>query len=151
MQGYRQNAFQPPNNYFKNAVTVFTTFYFAVGWDHDEIDQDDRLQRPRKVVWDNAWSIFRQAALKTEGAWVADKSLEGWSVGATSSVQADPNHDQKSFVGVFRFHDATTAKKFASSLEDQEPSRSDGGFAELKRLAERGMKVEIVNMRYESS
>lgn len=145
-QGYHQNAFQAPDKYFKGAVTVFTTFYFPSDWISDETDQRDLMKRPKKAVWDNAWSVFQQAALRSEGAWIADKSLDGWSAGTLSNEYADPSVDQKSFIGVFRFQDARTARKFAVSLGDPEQEKAVDGFVELREIAEWGMNVELVDM-----
>lgn len=150
MQGYRQNAFQPPDNFSEDVVTVFTTFYLPLDWRSDDIDQEDESKRTKKNVWDNAWTIFREAALKSEGAWIADKSLDGWSVGADERARDGSEQAQKSFIGVFRFANAQTAQHFVDGVKNSQPSEINGGLGKLKLLAERGMKIEAVNMQYES-
>ena len=149
MQGYRQNAFQPPSNSSKDAITVFATFYLPLDWRPDEMDHEDELRRTRKNVWDTAWSVFRKAALKSEGAWIADKSLDGWSFGANRTRDA-PEQAPKSFIGVFRFSNAQTARQFVDGVKNSEPSEINGGLGKLKILAERGMDIEAVSMQYES-
>lgn len=147
MQGYRQNAFQPPDSYFKEAVTVFATFHLPADWSPDATDEDDKLTRSKVSVWNDAWSDFQNAALKSEGAWIADKALKGWSIGATPTQNAGPGYEEKAFMSVFRFQDASTAKDFVRATETEQPN----GLAKLKRIAERGMNVEAVNMEFESS
>lgn len=151
MPGYRQNALRPPDNYFKDAVVVFVSFYFDPEWDPADLDGKDQCRRPKKSVWDNHWSIFRQAALKSEGAWIADKSLDGWSIAATSNSPAGPRDGKKSFVSIVRFENQDAATKFARKVEDPGQQFADGALVELKTLAGRGMKVEVVSMKYQSS
>lgn len=150
MQGYRQNAFQPPSSSSRESVTVFTTFYLPLDWKSDEVDQKDELKRTKKNVWDTAWSIFREAALKSEGAWIADKSLDAWSVGADGRAPDTWEKMPRSVIGVFRFANAQTARRFVNAVRNLKPSEANGGLGKLKILAERGMNVEAVNMQYES-
>lgn len=150
MQGYRQNAFQPPSSSSKDAITVFTTFHLPLDWEPNDIDEKDELRRTKKNVWDNAWSVFREAALKSEGAWIADKSLDGWSVGVDERARDASEQAPQAFIGVFRFASAQTALQFVNGVRNSEHSEMNGGLGNLKMLAERGVNIEAVNMQYES-
>jgi hypothetical protein len=130
-QRYRRVAFQPHDNVFPDAVDMILVSRFPSDWNPDAIDPQDKLtpHRPRKVVWDDDWANFRRRALGSEGGWISDKATEGWSVG-----------EENSYISIFRFKDAQLAQQFLDSAKDD--------IEKLKRIAERGIVIEVVKMLY---
>ncbi len=137
-QRSRLVAFQLPQNRLPDAVTVFVSAHFSPDWDPDAIEPLDRQpQRERKVVWDNAWMLLRDAALKSEGGYVSDKAIEGWSVAEMNG--------QKSHTSVIRFQDFRTASQFLKSAEDS--TSAHASFDRLKQFAQGGVVAEVVTMK----
>jgi hypothetical protein len=130
-QRYRLVAFQPHDTTFPEAVNAIFICNFPPDWNLSDIELKDELtpKRLKKVVWDNTWMNFRQDVLRSEGAWIADKATEGWSMDGKSS-----------YIGIFRFKETASAMKLLDSTAQ--------GVERLKMLAERGVVIEVVNMLY---
>lgn len=159
-QAFRKSFFSMPDMYFGEMVIVYVSFHLPDNWESGSMHYANQLMHDKKNVWASAWSNFRQTALKSDGAWIADKSLDAWSTGADSwstgpavvKERAGPSDGQKSFMGVFRFLDAAAARKFVASVQDPPSTlESDYGVNSLRKVAARGMSVEAVNMQYQSA
>ena len=125
-------------------ISVLITFNFSSAWDPEAIDPDDSVEpkRAKKRVWQNAWDVFYNIALKSEGGIISSKGAAGWSVPAIGSDTG------RSFLGVFRFMDLNKAKAFFDS------SAYDGrmgGLGKLKALADAGTEAEFVRMVFEKT
>lgn len=141
----RHNAFLPAKkSCASECVSVFVTFQLSSSCDLSSI-HDTAQQRSKRDIWDDIWDVFAHTALQSNGGCISSGRIEGWAVYDPDA--SNDGHGSEKFLGVFRFRDLESARKFF----DLEVEGAWKECVEQFRAVDDGLRIDVrfIEMREE--